>query len=141
MSTETQRAVRDLQARIGEINAANGWRAAPPPAGFETTQAIAVLALIGTEVSEAIEEVRNGSGIAPYYSGGTSRFPDPLDPSRPTDDLGAPRKPEGVPSELADIVIRALDFADLHHIDLGAAIEEKLAYNVTREHRHGGKAL
>ena len=50
-------------------------------------------------------------------------------------------KPEGVPSELADIVIRALDFADLHDIDLGAAIEGKLAYNVTRGHRHGGKAL
>lgn len=95
----------------------------------------------GTEVSEAIEELRNGRGLTQYYSGGRSRLPDPLDPSRPTDDLGAPRKPEGVPSELADIVIRALDFADARNIDLGAMIEEKIAYNATRGHRHGGKSL
>ena len=141
MSTETQDAIRDLQARIGAINTANGWRNAPPPPGFEATHDIAVLALIASEVSEAIEELRNGRGLTQYYSGGRSRLPDPLDPSRPTDDLGAPRKPEGVPSELADIVIRALDFADARKIDLGAVIEEKIAYNATRGHRHGGKSL
>ena len=48
-------------------------------------------------------------------------------------------KPEGVPSELADIVIRALAAADAWGIDLQSAIEEKLAYNQTRGYRHGGK--
>jgi NTP pyrophosphatase (non-canonical NTP hydrolase) len=54
-------------------------------------------------------------------------------------ELQQPPKPEGVPSELADVVIRALDAADAWGIDLGAVIEEKLAYNATRGHRHGGK--
>ena len=146
MSTETQDAIRDLQARIGAINTANGWRNAPPPPGFEATQAIAVLALIGTEVSEAIEELRNGHGFEAYYPHhapgcalgdyrvyGSGHTPAPACTCTP--------KPEGVPSELADIVIRALDFADARKIDLGAVIEEKIAYNATRGHRHGGKSL
>lgn len=127
MTDPTTSAIRALQARIGEINTANGWRDKPPPAGFETTHDIAVLALIGTEVSEAIEELRNGRGLAAYHG--------PLFHGQSL------RKPEGVPSELADIVIRALDFADARGIDLAAAIEEKLAYNASRGHRHGEKTL
>jgi hypothetical protein len=50
-----------------------------------------------------------------------------------------PFKPEGVPSELADTVIRIFDFCFTENIDLGAIIEEKLAYNKTREQMHGGK--
>jgi hypothetical protein len=50
-------------------------------------------------------------------------------------------KPEGVPSELADVVIRALDIADAYGIDLGAALIEKLNHNATRGLHHGGKAL
>lgn len=53
-------------------------------------------------------------------------------------------KPEGVGSELADIVIRVLDEVDRAReegveIDLDWEIERKLAYNRTRRHRHGGK--
>lgn len=50
-------------------------------------------------------------------------------------------KPEGVPSELADIYIRMVDFAEQYGIDLAKAIEEKLVYNEQREVRHGGKHL
>ena len=50
-------------------------------------------------------------------------------------------KSHGVPYELADILIRVFDTAGKHNIDLGAALIEKMRYNLTREHRHGGKAL
>ena len=50
-------------------------------------------------------------------------------------------KMEGVPSELADIVIRVLDLAEYYGIDMGEAIAQKHAYNLTRPYKHGGKKL
>mgnify|MGYP003365840906 CR=1 FL=1 len=138
--------IKELQQRVGEINAANGWRTtneAELDDKARVNAQITRLALITTEVAEAIEELRNGhpAGEA-YYSGGFDQDPEfPLLPHESHDSNGAPRKPEGVPSELADIVIRALDAAGAWNIDLEAIIQEKLAYNVTRGHRHGGKAV
>lgn len=78
---------------------------------------IVQLALISCEASEAIEEVRAG------------RF----------EEIQLQGKPEGLPAELADIVIRCLDLAGGLGIDLGAAIDRKVAFNETRPKRHGGK--
>jgi NTP pyrophosphatase (non-canonical NTP hydrolase) len=80
-----------------------------------------LLCLIHSEVSEVLEEIRMG---------------EPLDKNRIVSG-----KPEGVPSELADIVIRVADMCGLYGIDLDAAIVEKMAYNKTRPFRHGGKTL
>lgn len=41
--------------------------------------------------------------------------------------------------ELADIVIRALDTSEALGVDIGKAVNAKLQYNRTREHRNGGK--
>jgi NTP pyrophosphatase (non-canonical NTP hydrolase) len=46
-------------------------------------------------------------------------------------------KPEGVPAELADVVIRIFDFCGTRGIDLGAIILEKAEFNTTREQHHG----
>ncbi|ALJ19513.1 hypothetical protein AOA12_06165 [Microbacterium sp. No. 7] len=104
---------------------------------FRRNYYVAKLALIGSEVSEAIEELRHGHAVdetyypsAPCIDGqGTvvNAFPDEA------------FKPEGVPSELADVVIRAFDFADEAGIDLASIISEKLTFNATRGQRHGGK--
>ncbi|MFB9283142.1 hypothetical protein [Pseudoclavibacter helvolus] len=89
-------------------------------ADAERALGVEKLALVVTEVSEAIEEVRSGHQMDETYS--LREKPD---------------KPEGVPSELADVLIRVLDFAGYYGIDIGAAVDRKLAYNATRGHKHG----
>lgn len=49
------------------------------------------------------------------------------------------RKPEGVAVELADCMIRILDYCGHAGIDIEEAIRIKHEYNKTRPYRHGGK--
>lgn len=79
---------------------------------------VAWLALINTEVAEAIEDVVAGRWQTTRNEKG---------------------KPEGLGSELADIIIRACDDAGALGIDLAAELRAKMDYNRTRAHRHGGK--
>lgn len=48
-------------------------------------------------------------------------------------------KPEGIPIELADCIIRILDYCGKEGIDIEEAIKIKHEYNLTRPYRHGGK--
>lgn len=48
-------------------------------------------------------------------------------------------QPEGIPTELADIIIRVLHIAAFFGIDIAAALADKMAYNETRPRRNGGK--
>jgi hypothetical protein len=84
------------------------------------------VALAHSELSEALNAFRT-HGFEDYYS---------LDESS-----GAISKPEGVRSELADTVIRVASLSAHRGLRLGAKLSEKLAYNATRAHRHGGKRL
>ena len=52
-----------------------------------------------------------------------------------------PMKPEGIPIELADTIIRILDFCGEEGIDIEKAIDIKHKYNETRPYRHGGKNI
>jgi NTP pyrophosphatase (non-canonical NTP hydrolase) len=78
------------------------------------------IALIHSEASEALEDFRDG---------------------KLTTTLRADGKPEGLPSELADIVIRVADMCGWLGIDLEEEIRQKATYNETRPYKHGGKAL
>jgi NTP pyrophosphatase (non-canonical NTP hydrolase) len=78
-----------------------------------------MLALIHSEVSEALEEYRAGR-MAVWFENGKP-------------------KPEGFPSEIADVVIRIGDLCGYLGIDLTEAVRVKMAFNATRPHRHGGK--
>ncbi|OHD25105.1 MAG: hypothetical protein A2Y38_02750 [Spirochaetes bacterium GWB1_59_5] len=82
-------------------------------------------ALFHSEISEAYEEYRNHHRTTEVYLNTTDR----------------PGKPEGIPVEIADLVIRVLDFCEHEGIDLQAVMEQKHAYNHTRAFRHGGKAV
>ena len=48
-------------------------------------------------------------------------------------------KPCGIPSELADVIIRICDFCGAYNIDLDKIIEEKMEYNKNREFKHNKK--
>ncbi len=50
-------------------------------------------------------------------------------------------KPEGIPSELADVVIRCAHYAGANGIDLSAAVLEKAAYNKNRPFKHGDRRI
>jgi NTP pyrophosphatase (non-canonical NTP hydrolase) len=101
-----------LQHRAHSNSLSHGfWDPAPD---FGTS-----IALVHTEVTEAFEEWRAGHGFTETYYVGD--------------------KPEGVPIELADILIRVFDLAGRYGIDLDKAVAEKMAYNEGRPYRHGGK--
>jgi NTP pyrophosphatase (non-canonical NTP hydrolase) len=78
------------------------------------------LLLVVGEVAEAHEEIRsNNDPHYTYYS--------------------EDNKPEGFEFELADVLIRVLDLAGALNIDIGARVDEKLAYNESRPYMHGRK--
>lgn len=133
--------VRELQRLTGETNIANGWREsalAEPGTKERVHQDIVELALIITEASEAIEEIRGGKPDL-YYSSKVNGKVEEYYADEVEAFEGLLFKPEGVRSEVADVVIRALDFADKRGFDLYSDVAEKLAFNVTRGYRHGGK--
>lgn len=89
-------------------------------AGGKTTRVVAWLGLIATEVAEAIEDVLDGKWETTIDENG---------------------KPTGLPSELADIIIRAGDDAGALKIDLEAEVVRKMLFNKTRPYRHGNKKV
>ena len=62
--------------------------------------------------------------------------------SEVTEAMESDRRNEGddrIAEELADIVIRVADLAGYMNLDLDKAIEDKIAANKLRPHRHGDK--
>lgn len=107
-----KQAITELQAQVYADNVASGWwtniyTGEPKPKG-DITEILAKLALIHSEVSEALEGVRKNL----------------------MDDKLPHRKMVEV--ELADAFIRMLDLCGHEGYDLAGATEEKLAYNKIR---------
>jgi NTP pyrophosphatase (non-canonical NTP hydrolase) len=114
--------IKEWQVEIRKSNAEHGWESTVTeenPGMFSEK-----MLLIISEISEALEEFRDHHGVKETY----------FKPENPW-------KPEGIPIELADAVIRILDFAEANGIDLEAAIKLKHEYNLTRPWKHGNKRI
>ena len=105
--------IDEMMKEVHATAVAHGWWEGPE---FNVPEK---LALIHSEVSEALEHYRNGQ---------TGIF------------FGPDGKPDGFPIELADAVIRIMDLCGKMGIDLAGAISLKHEFNKERPYRHGGKA-
>jgi len=83
------------------------------------------VALFHSEISEALEEYRKGKGFNEFYYSNEEGKP--------------PNKPEGIPAEMGDVLIRMGDTAGKRAIDWAEGVIQKLRYNPKRGYRHGGK--
>lgn len=101
-----------------------------------------LVALMHSELSEALEEYGAGRPMVWY---GCEFDGEPCDKvtceSKECNGAYLKDKPEGIAVELADCIIRILDWAGHEGVDLDAIIREKMDYNRTRPYRHGGKVL
>lgn len=107
--------IRDWQTEVHETSKNHGWWE-----GANHNIIPEKLMLIVSEISEALEEYRNGRPLDEVYFSGTG-------------------KPEGFGVELADAVIRILDLASWLELDMEHLIDIKNEYNKSREFRHGNK--
>lgn len=119
--------LRELQVECHRVACEKGWHGEPllrredGEVIVDFNRVGALIALIHSEASEALEEARKGADhfLVRVQDG----------------------KPEGVVVELADVIIRVLDMAAALELDLESAVVLKMAYNRTRPHRHGNKTL
>lgn len=89
-----------------------------------------IIALCHSELSEALEEDRQGNPIVWFIKDG-----------RIETDLAkwSGEKLEGIATEMADCIIRILDWCGKANVDIETIINLKHKYNKTRPYKHGKK--
>ncbi len=124
--------LNELAKEIHENAVEHGWWDEPRSFGE-------VDALCHSELSEALEEHRDGRPMVYVLNlSGDDKVVPRLEED--TDKFNG-RKPEGVAVEMADCIIRILDWCGEEGIDIDKIIRLKMEYNKTRPYRHGGKLL
>lgn len=108
--------LNDLADEITENNIAKGWYTPGTERNFGES-----MMLVVSELAEALEHFRDGREVDEvFFENG---------------------KPDGVPIEVADAIIRLLGFSAENGIDIDRAVRTKMEYNKTRPYRHGGKRV
>ncbi len=106
--------IKKLQHDAFANGVAKGWYGdVPNPAELPK-----YLMYVTTELAEIMEDWREGKPINEWMP----------------DQNG---KPQGIPSEFADILIWCGSLAGYYGFDLEAAVKAKMAYNTTRPKLHG----
>lgn len=109
----------EMTAEVERVNRDLGWHDVDVSFGD-------LIALAHSELSEALEAFRDhGLGDMTGIYSACSGNP----------------KPEGVGSELTDVLIRLLDMCGRYGIDLESEYRRKVDFNKTRPYRHGGKRI
>ena len=114
------RTVNEFSVQIHHYAASKGWwpeRRADRNKGEQWAN-------FHSELSEAWELVREGRSMTEVWM---------------EKDKDGIEKPEGIPIELADCIIRILDTAFAYGMDMEEALQMKHEYNLKRPFRHGGK--
>lgn len=136
--------LNEFAAAVYRNAAAHGWH--DKPRLFPE-----IIALCHSELSEALEEWRNDRPdlYYPCSAGGLCCEDDPDNGATCETRAGSgekrglcsarSKKPEGVAIELADCMIRILDYCGKNEIDIESLLLIKHEYNLTRPYRHGGK--
>lgn len=109
---------------------AHGWWDEPRSFGD-------IVALCHSELSEALEEYRNGKPMIYGCCGHCDKETQCEVDGKPEHSC----KPEGIATEMVDCLIRILDWCGKEGVDVEAVLAQKHEYNRTRPYRHGGKAL
>jgi NTP pyrophosphatase (non-canonical NTP hydrolase) len=137
MTNPTPLTIAAVAAEAHEISAKHGWWRNADGTAHGIDKIPEKLALVHSEISEALEEYRSGIDVRRIYY--THRWDAGSDRPVYADDTDPKIKPDGFGVELADAIIRIADLATYYGIDLERAIRLKLAHNRTRPMRHGGK--
>lgn len=130
--------MNELAKEIHENAVAHGW--------WEEERSFGeIVALCHSELSEALEEYRAGRPMEYKQVNIDCQMCD----NRPVMhneicygyECKESHKPEGIAVEMADCLIRILDWFGKEGLDVDRIVQEKMEYNKSRLYRHGGKKL
>lgn len=127
--------LNELSKEIHENAVSHGW-------WDEPRNLLEIAALCHSEISEAVEEYRSGRPLvyhkcSAHESECAGWFMDMESHNCIEDKCCNFGNPEGIAVEMADCLIRILDWFGHEGLDVDAIVREKMEYNRTRPYKHG----